>query len=165
MYNTFLPIILNGEPEVISAENPGYISAAEKEFFNLIKNHPDQQRYRNLIYQSDILQLSTNYRSQDMINKNYVAHFSPTGESPNEVVIRYGCNSGLDPKGNTIESIVAGTGDPFVAFNALMNSSHHKEHLMGENDFFVTFYGIGVSLCISKESKYRFYWTIHIANC
>lgn len=166
MYKTFLPIILNGESEDnINASDAGYISNVELEFFELIKNHPEQRRNRDLIFQSPILQLSTNYRSQDMIDKNYVGHISPTYEYPNEVAIRYGCSSITGPKSNGIESIVVGTHDPLVGFNALMNSPNHKMHLMGENEHFATFYGIGVSLCIGENSKYRYYWTIHIANC
>lgn len=165
MYKLFLPIILNKEPEEVPVEAGSYISVVESTFFDLIKNHPEQRRNPELIYQSPILQLSTNYRSQDMIDKDYVSHISPIGEYPNEIAMRFGCSSIVTPKANGIESIVAGTGDPVVAFNALMNSVNHKRHLMGQDDTFVTMYGIGVSLCISEKAKYRFYWTIHIANC
>jgi len=132
----------------------------ETEFSLLLQTNKDQQR--DFLVCNTSLNLSTAYKAQDMIDNNYIAHISPSGEYPNELAQRFGCEFSFEPKANYVESILVGTGNPQVALNHFLSSSKHREHLLGESDFFRQFTYIGIAMI---EGNNNFYWVIHIANC
>lgn len=92
-------------------------------------------------------------------------HVSEDGTTPNELARRAGCVLPADyaPRGNNIESLVAGTADPVVAFTALANSLKHSDHLFGRG-WFQKQRHFGVALC-RGSAEFTWYWAIYIATC
>ena len=92
-------------------------------------------------------------------------HIGEDGTTPNELARRAGCVLPADyaPRGNNIESLVAGTFDPVVAFTALANSPKHSDHLFGRG-WFQRQDALGIALC-EGPGAYRWYWCVMIATC
>lgn len=92
-------------------------------------------------------------------------HVGEDGTTPNELARRAGCVLPEDyaPRGNNVESLVAGTDDPVVAFTALANSAKHSDHLFGRGWFRAQRH-FGIALC-KGSAEYTWYWTVYIAAC
>lgn len=86
-------------------------------------------------------------KSQDMINKNYFSHQSPTYGSPFQMMENFGIK--FSAAG---ENIAYGQRTPQEVMNAWMNSSGHKANILGRN---YTQIGVGVA----KKSNGTLYWT------
>jgi hypothetical protein len=69
------------------------------------------------------------------------------------------------PNGNQVESLCGGTSSAQAVFDTLSASPRHAAHLFGLNDFFRAQTHIGIACVENIESPYRWYWTIHIAQC
>ena len=151
VYKTYFPLILTSSPCSFSSD--------ELVFLELIRNHPDQTRYLEC---SQELHNSAMYKSVDMATKGYIAHVSPSGEFPNEIVKRYGCNLPFEDKKNFVEALIIGTPDPVVGFNALMQSDGHKSLLLGLDYPFNEANKIGIAM-VAYANNY--FWTVHIAHC
>lgn len=92
-------------------------------------------------------------------------HVGEDGTTPNELARRAGCVLPGDyaAKGNNIESLVAGTDDPAVAFNALATSPKHSDHLFGRG-WFRPQRHFGIALC-RGSGEFTWYWAIYIGWC
>ena len=92
-------------------------------------------------------------------------HVDKDDITPNELARRAGCRLPDDyaAKGNNIESLVAGTDDPVVAFTALASSLKHSDHLFGRG-WFQRQRHFGVALC-RGSAEFTWYWAIQIAQC
>ena len=87
------------------------------------------------------------YKSQDMINKNYFSHNSPTYGSPFNMMESFGIS--FSAAG---ENIASGQKTPAEVVAAWMNSPGHRANILSP-----TYNQLGVGLAISKSGKY--YWT------
>lgn len=87
------------------------------------------------------------YKSQDMINKNYFSHNSPTYGSPFNMMESFGIR--FSAAG---ENIASGQKTPAEVVAAWMNSPGHRANILSP-----TYNQLGVGLAISKSGKY--YWT------
>lgn len=87
------------------------------------------------------------YKSQDMINKNYFSHYSPTYGSPFQMIESFGLR--FSAAG---ENIAMGQRTPQEVMNAWMNSPGHRSNILNP-----TFTEIGVGL--AKDKAGRCYWT------
>jgi len=87
------------------------------------------------------------YKSQDMINKNYFAHQSPTYGSPFDMMESFGLRFA-----SAGENIAMGQKTPQEVVNAWMNSPGHKGNILS-----TSFTEIGVGLARDKYGRY--YWT------
>lgn len=95
---------------------------------------------------TDLAKVAT-IKSQDMINKNYFDHNSPTYGTPFEMMKKFGI------KYNTAgENIAMGQRTPAEVVNAWMNSEGHRKNILNSK---FTQIGIGVA----KNSKGQLYWT------
>lgn len=87
------------------------------------------------------------YKSQDMINKGYFAHQSPTYGSPFQMMESFGIR--FTAAG---ENIAYGQRTPQEVMNAWMNSSGHRANIMSP-----IYNQIGVG--VAKAANGTFYWT------
>jgi len=87
------------------------------------------------------------YKSQDMINKNYFSHISPTYGSPFNMMENFGLK--FSAAG---ENIAMGQQTPSSVVTAWMNSPGHKANILNPS-----YTQIGVGL--AKNSNGTCYWT------
>lgn len=113
----------------------------------LILNHPGQER-PEMVY-DPILHMVARAKAHDLAERAFFSHVDPDGYGPNKAVTLAGYELpewwGDDLDANFIESLVAGFLDTAGAFNSLINSAGHRDHILGEEPFFAeqTHYGIG----------------------
>jgi uncharacterized YkwD family protein/spore coat assembly protein SafA len=89
------------------------------------------------------------YKSQDMINKHYFAHQSPTYGSPFDMMEAFGIR--FSAAG---ENIAYGQRTPQEVMNAWMNSPGHRSNILARN-----YDQIGVG--VAKSANGTYYWTQH----
>ena len=87
------------------------------------------------------------YKSQDMINKNYFSHQSPTYGSPFNMIENFGIK--FSAAG---ENIAKGQRTPSEVMNGWMNSPGHRSNILNP-----TYTVIGVGL--AKDKAGTCYWT------
>jgi uncharacterized YkwD family protein len=87
------------------------------------------------------------YKSQDMINKNYFAHQSPTYGSPFDMIESFGISMAAGG-----ENIAMGQRTPQEVVTAWMNSPGHRGNILS-----TAYTEIGVGCAKSKNGSY--YWT------
>lgn len=87
------------------------------------------------------------YKSQDMINKNYFSHTSPTYGSPFTMMQSFGLRFS-----SAGENIAYGQRTPQEVVNAWMNSPGHRANILSQ-----TYTEIGVGA--AKKSNGTLYWT------
>ncbi|MCT4595856.1 MAG: SafA/ExsA family spore coat assembly protein [Anaeromicrobium sp.] len=87
------------------------------------------------------------YKSQDMINKNYFSHESPTYGSPFKMMESFGLRFS-----SAGENIAKGQRTPKAVMNAWMNSPGHRNNILSR-----TYTEIGVGL--AKDKNGVSYWT------
>ncbi|MFT5871191.1 MAG: putative YkwD family protein/spore coat assembly protein SafA [Clostridium sp.] len=87
------------------------------------------------------------YKSQDMIDKNYFSHTSPTYGSPFDMMKNFGIKYM-----SAGENIAYGQPTPASVMTGWMNSAGHKANILSKN---YTEIGVGVA----KKSDGTIYWT------
>ncbi|PLT35497.1 CAP domain-containing protein [Bacillus sp. V5-8f] len=87
------------------------------------------------------------FKSEDMRDKRYFDHNSPTYGSPFQMMKSFGINYGYAG-----ENIAAGQTTPQAAMSAWMNSPGHKANILNRN---FTHIGVGYA----KGGSYGHYWT------
>lgn len=87
------------------------------------------------------------YKSQDMINKNYFSHQSPTYGSPFDMMEAFGLRFA-----SAGENIAMGQQTPQAVITAWMNSPGHRGNILS-----ASYSQIGVGL--AKDRNGRCYWT------
>ncbi len=87
------------------------------------------------------------YKSQDMIDKNYFAHNSPTYGTPFDMMKAFGLSYSA-----AAENIAKGQRTAQEVVNAWMNSPGHRSNILSPS-----YMEIGVGL--AKDSAGRHYWT------
>jgi uncharacterized YkwD family protein/spore coat assembly protein SafA len=86
-------------------------------------------------------------KSQDMINKNYFSHTSPTYGSPFDMMKSFGIKYS-----SAGENIAKGQRTPQAVMTGWMNSPGHKANILNTS---YTEIGVGVA----KDSSGTYYWT------
>lgn len=103
-------------------------------------------------------------KAQAMAEGNWFAHDDPaTGETPNDLIRRFGCVHGYG-MGNAVESIVAGSPDPTLSLNWLLQSPAHRRHLAGDG-WFSGQDRFGVGYAANPQVGYAHYFVILTAEC
>ncbi|QFT88638.1 SpoIVD-associated factor A [Bacillus sp. THAF10] len=87
------------------------------------------------------------YKSQDMIDKRYFSHTSPTYGSPFQMIKDFGISYRAAG-----ENIAAGQSSPQEVMNAWMNSEGHRKNILSSQ---YTEIGVGYA----KGGQYGHYWT------
>ena len=124
----------------------GDFASFQKEVVRLVNVERAKVGLKDLSLNSELSKVAT-LKSQDMINKNYFSHTSPTYGSPFDMMKKF--NISYKTAG---ENIAKGQKTPAEVVNAWMNSKGHRENILNKN---YTEIGIGVA----KDSKGTLYWT------
>ncbi|MFO7273659.1 MAG: CAP domain-containing protein [Bacillota bacterium] len=110
------------------------LTAAEQQMLNLINQERAKAGLQPLKADAQLTQLAR-MKSQDMINKGYFSHNSPTYGSPFDMMKAYGVTY------RTAGENIAGNQSVQAAHTALMNSSGHRANILNPN---YTHVGIGI---------------------
>ena len=124
----------------------GEFLSYQKEVVRLVNVERSKKGLRELSFNTQLSNVAT-LKSQDMINKNYFSHTSPTYGSPFDMMKQF--NISYRTAG---ENIAKGQRTPAEVVNAWMNSQGHRENILSPN---FTEIGIGVA----KSSNGTLYWT------
>lgn len=162
--DVYLPIVGSppgkpeGEPTIF--DNPKATA-----FYGLLIGDPRQER--PALTPCPALILAAGWRARGLATGDPFAHCDAGGMCANEYARQAGCR--LPPayaaKGNNIESLVAGTDNVQVAFDALATSPAHRDHLFGRGDFFQAQRHAGIALVERLGSPFRYYWVVLIGIC
>ena len=107
----------------------------------------DINNQRSQMIQSLELTTAAQWRAEYIETNDYFSHCTKEGDCPNRIIKRFGCDHPYNENGNAVESLVRGTADARAAYNALIASPSHKEHLHGLNEMTrkQIYYGVGFS--------------------
>ncbi|KJS82352.1 MAG: hypothetical protein JM58_15200 [Peptococcaceae bacterium BICA1-8] len=125
------------EPEQNPGNTSGQLTAQEKkeqEMLELINKARKEAGVAPLVMDSSLVKVAR-IKSQDMIDKKYFAHNSPTYGSPFEMMDSFGI------KYRYAGENLAGHYSVSGAHEALMNSSGHRKNILNSN---FTHIGIGI---------------------
>ena len=124
----------------------GTFSSFQQEVVRLVNVERSKRGLKELSFNTKLSNVAT-LKSQDMINKNYFSHTSPTYGSPFDMMKQF--NISYRTAG---ENIAMGQKTPAEVVKAWMNSQGHRENILSSN---FTEIGIGVA----KSSNGTLYWT------
>ncbi len=124
----------------------GNFSSYQKQVLDLVNAERTKRGLKALTLDTKLSNVAT-MKSQDMIDKNYFDHNSPTYGSPFDMMKKFGVNYR-----SAGENIAEGQTSPQEVMNAWMNSEGHRKNIL--NPDFTTL-GVGVA----KTSSGRLYWT------
>lgn len=122
------------------------IKAIENEVIKLVNAERSKRGLQTLSANWELCRVAR-YKSQDMINKNYFSHTSPTYGSPFNMMETFGIK--FSAAG---ENIAMGQRNAAEVMNSWMNSPGHRSNILSP-----TYTEIGVGL--AKSSSGRYYWT------
>jgi len=143
---------------VIATEHINQVAA----FYRLLVG--DQRQQRPSLGTCSALERAAEWKAADIVQYDYWQHQASNGEWPNATARRFGCN--LPPEygddWNGDESLVAGSPDASVMFNALAESPSHKVHLFGMNEFFRQQTHMGIA--VATGGQWGWVWVVLIAR-
>jgi len=120
--------------------------AFQKEVLDLVNKERAKAGVSQLSLDDKLSNVAT-IKSQDMIDKNYFDHTSPTYGSPYEMMKQFGISYTIAG-----ENIAAGQSTPQQVMNDWMNSSGHRGNILNSS---YTKLGVG----IAKDANGKLYWT------
>jgi uncharacterized YkwD family protein len=121
-------------------------SAQQQEVLNIVNKERAAKGLSALKFNTELSKVATT-KSQDMIDKGYFAHNSPTYGSPFDMMKKFGIT--YKTAG---ENIAMGQRTPQEVMTAWMNSEGHRKNILNSS---FTEIGIG----IAKDKNGRLYWT------
>jgi len=132
----------------ISIPNIDDVKAIENEIARLVNVERSKQGLRALTMNWELSRVAR-YKSQDMIDKNYFAHNSPTYGTPFQMMQHFGITYSAAG-----ENIAYGQRTAQEVMTAWMNSSGHRANILNAN-----YNQIGVG--VAKKSNGTLYFTQH----
>lgn len=130
----------------ITVPNIDDIKALENEVIKLVNSERAKNGLPALKANWQVSRVAR-YKSQDMIDKNYFSHTSPTYGSPFRMLETFGVS--FSAAG---ENIAMGQRTPSEVMNAWMGSPGHRNNILSPS-----FTEIGIGL--AKSANGRYYWT------
>lgn len=132
--------------QIIKIPDLSEIKALEKQVVTLVNSERGKKGLKPL---SENWQLSrvARYKSQDMIDKKYFSHTSPTYGSPFDMIKNFGIRYRTSG-----ENIAYGQRTPSEVMNSWMNSPGHRQNILSPNYSQI---GFGVA----RSSSGQLYWT------
>ena len=124
----------------------GDFSAYQQEVLNIVNKERTSRGLSALKFNAEVSKVAT-LKSQDMIDKGYFDHTSPTYGSPFDMMKKFGITYK-----SAGENIAMGQKTPQEVMTAWMNSEGHRKNILNSS---FTEIGIG----IAKDSNGRLYWT------
>lgn len=134
------------KPEDNNNSSNGEFASFQKEVLRLVNVERSKMGLKELTLNTELSRVAT-LKSQDMIDKNYFSHTSPTYGSPFDMMKKF--NISYRTAG---ENIAMGQKTPAQVVEAWMNSEGHRANILNAN---YTDLGVGVA----KSSKGTIYWT------
>lgn len=122
------------------------IKALEQEVVNLVNQERAKNGLKPLSANWELSRVAR-YKSQDMIDRNYFAHESPTYGTPFQMMKAFGIR--YTAAG---ENIAYGQRTPQAVMTAWMNSPGHRANILNAN---YTQIGVGVA----QKANGTYYWT------
>lgn len=156
-YETGLSELIAANPQItnpaliypgqkITIPNAAPLADLEQEVLRLVNVERANAGLPALTYNWEAARVAR-YKSQDMIDKGYFAHQSPTYGSPFQMMESFGLRFSA-----AAENIVKGQRTPAEVMNAWMNSAGHRANILSRN---VTQIGVGAA----KAKNGTLYWT------
>ena len=136
--------IYAGQSITIPDTNP--LKTHELQVFELVNKERVSRGLAPYKYSAELSRVAR-FKSQDMIDKNYFSHESPTYGSPFRMMERFGLK--FSAAG---ENIAYGQRTAAEVMNSWMNSPGHRANILSQN---YTHIGIGVA----KKANGTLYWT------
>lgn len=121
-------------------------TSEQLEILELVNKERAKNGLKSLTLNKELSNVAT-IKSQDMINKGYFSHTSPTYGSPFDMMKSFGIK--YKAAG---ENIAKGQNTPTEVMSSWMNSSGHRANILNS-----TFTELGIG--IAKDSKGTIYWT------
>ena len=135
------------KPESTPEQKPSTdFSSYQQQVLDLVNAERTKRGISALTLDSNLSSVATK-KSQDMVNKNYFDHTSPTYGSPFDMMKQFGISYRTAG-----ENIAKGQKTPQEVVTAWMNSEGHRKNILNPN-----FTNLGVG--IAKDSNGTTYWT------
>ena len=135
------------KPESTPEQKPSTdFSSYQQQVLDLVNAERTKRGISALTLDSNLSSVATK-KSQDMVNKNYFDHTSPTYGSPFDMMKQFGISYRTAG-----ENIAKGQKTQQEVVTAWMNSEGHRKNILNPN-----FTNLGVG--IAKDSKGTTYWT------
>ena len=132
----------------------------EMSLFRKIAAESGQQR--DTMKLDPILCIVARQRGADMARRHYFSHTTPDGKGANFLIGQAGyvlpSYYDLSRSGNNIESIGMSPGSPKQMVSLWLHSPAHRDHVLGELDFFQQQTSIGVGVYRSSKPPYNKYY-------
>jgi len=138
-----------GQTVMIPDTNP--LSLHESQVVDLVNKERVKRGLATLKFDSELSRIAR-IKSQDMIDKKYFSHISPTYGSPFEMMEKFGLRFSAGG-----ENIAYGQKTAAEVMNAWMSSPGHKANILSEA---YTHIGVGVA----KMANGTLYWTQMFTN-
>lgn len=154
--HAYLPIVASGLPDADAAcfGNPKAL-----ELYRLLRDDARQQRAELVC--NPLLVTAAQARARGLSTVDPWAHYDHNGVYANAYVRAAGCAlPGSYGQGNNVESLGAGMDTAARAFQSLVDDSPaHRQHLMGEIDFFREQTEVGIGYA-EGSNTYQYYWVV-----
>jgi|GEM_PF-4185687 len=145
--------------------NPGAYQAERGLSVNLASVTPRQPLAVNAR-----LTAAAEFKSGDMATRDSFSHTSGTGETPNQLVRRFGYdlpqtvaadgfNWVLPEVGNNVQTIYGGRSTPAATLQGLIESTS-RNHLLGVTAHHQVAREVGIGYAFRDPSTYKHYWTV-----
>ena len=120
-------------------------------------------QHRNNLVCNKVLSQVAFEKAKAMAIESRVDH-NINHSSPNELLTAAGIELPrlYEIIGNQVEAVSGGKDNAQDAFNYFMTSIDHKEHLMGENEFYLKQNNIGVGHYYDIGAQHMEYWVVYI---
>ena len=132
--------------DVLTIPTMDSLKALENEVVRLVNVQRSRNGLAPLLVNSNLSRIAR-LKAQDMINKRYFSHYSPTYGSPFEMMQAFGIRFY-----SAGENIAMGQTTASTVMNSWMNSTGHKANILSVN-----FKEIGVGS--ARDSSGRLFWT------
>lgn len=132
-----------------------------KELARLIMLDSGQKRTQ-LVCNKELARIALK-KARQMSETDKVAHYI-NHVSPNELLSKEGLQLPYTYAilGNQVEAVQGGAETAQEAFDNFLNSYYHKEHLLGENNFYNKQTQIGVGYINDKSTLHEDFWVVYI---
>lgn len=148
---TYLPYVAN------NVKNKKLFEIRARELFELIRVHPNQKR-KKFIWDSKLAEVAYQH-CRDMAINRFFGHVNLLEIGANQRIRNTGYRlpDNYSPgKGNNVESLAAGDPTTLGTLNAWLNSSGHRPHVFGENEFYAVQSQVAVGYF--EGGYYKRYW-------
>lgn len=113
-----------------------------------------------------VLETFARQRAEDMSRRGYLSHRTPESLFPNDLLrIDYPLPRFYSKRGNQVEAIAAGLSRAEDVWNSwLASDTGHREHVLGETDFYREQNEYGIAYVHNPHGEYGDFWVLILAR-